>query len=37
MVLWKNPHPDKPIASLEIKGANEGAPGLIGVSRGVAK
>ncbi len=37
MVLWKNPHPDKQITTLEIKGANEGAPGLIGISRGVAK
>ena len=37
MVLWKNPHPDKQITTLEIKGANEGAPGLIGVTRGVAK
>jgi hypothetical protein len=36
-LLWKNPHPDKTIASLEIKGANQGAPGLIAVSRGVAK
>jgi hypothetical protein len=37
MVLWKNPHPDKQITTLEIKGANEGAPGLIGITRGVAK
>jgi hypothetical protein len=37
MTLWKNPHPDKQIAALEIKGANEGIPGLIAVSRGVAK
>jgi hypothetical protein len=37
MVLWKNPHPEKPIASLEVIGANEGVPGLIGVSLGVAK
>ena len=37
MLLWKNPHPEKPIASLEVIGANEGAPGLIAVSRGVAK
>jgi hypothetical protein len=37
MVLWKNPHPEKPIASLEVIGANEGIPGLIGVSMGVAK
>ena len=35
--LWKNPHPDKQIASLEVKGANEGIPGLIAVSRGAAK
>jgi hypothetical protein len=37
MVLWKNPHPEKPIASLEVIGANEGIPGLIAVSLGVAK
>jgi beta-galactosidase len=37
MTLWKNPHPDKPIASLEIKGANEGIAGLIAVSRGLLK
>ena len=34
MVLWKNPHPDKPIAALEVKGRNEGIPGLLGVSLG---
>ena len=37
MTLWKNPHPDKDIASLEVKGENEGVPGLISVSRGHAK
>lgn len=37
MVLWKNPHPDKEIASLEVIGANEGIPALIAVSRGIAK
>ena len=37
MVLWKNPHPDKEIAQLEVKGKNEGIPGLIGVSLGRAK
>jgi hypothetical protein len=37
MVLWKNPHPEKPIVSLEVIGANEGIPGLLGVSLGVAK
>jgi hypothetical protein len=37
MTLWKNPYPDKQIATLEIKGANEGIPGLIAVSRGVAR
>jgi hypothetical protein len=37
MTLWKNPHPDKEIAALEVKGANEGIPGLIAVSRGEAK
>lgn len=37
MMLWKNPHPDKEIAALEVKGANEGIPGLIGVSQGIAK
>ena len=37
MVLWKNPHPDKPIASLEVKGFNQDIPGLMAVSRGVAK
>jgi hypothetical protein len=37
MTLWKNPHPDKQIVSLEVKGANEGIPGLIAVSRGIMK
>ena len=37
MTLWRNPHPEKQIASLEVKGANAGIPGLIAVSRGVAK
>ncbi len=37
MVLWKNPRPDKEIASLEVKGQNEGIPGLLGVSLGRAK
>jgi hypothetical protein len=37
MTLWKNPHPDKEIVALEIKGENEGIPGLIAVSRGLAK
>ena len=37
MLLWKNPHPDKEIASLEVKGENQGIPGLIAVSRGAAK
>jgi hypothetical protein len=37
MVLWKNPHPDKPIAALEVKGQNQDIPGLIAVSRGVGK
>ena len=37
MLLWKNPHPDKQIVALEVKGKNEGIPGLIGVSVGVAK
>jgi len=37
MLLWKNPHPDKDLSSLEIKGANEGVPGLLGVSRGQKK
>jgi hypothetical protein len=37
MVLWRNPHPEKEVVALEVKGANEGIPGLIGVSRGVAK
>jgi hypothetical protein len=37
MTLWKNPRPDKRIASLEVKGENQGIPGLIAVSRGVAK
>ena len=37
MVVWKNPHPDKQISSLEVKGANQGIPGLIAVSRGLAK
>jgi hypothetical protein len=37
MTLWKNPHPGKPIAALEVKGANAGIPGLIAVSAGQAK
>ena len=37
MTVWKNPHPDKQIAALEIKGENEGIPGLIAVSTGRAK
>jgi parallel beta-helix repeat protein len=37
MLLWKNPHPDKEIVALEVKGANEGIPGLIAVSRGTMK
>jgi hypothetical protein len=30
-------HPDKEIAALEVKGANEGIPGLIALSAGRAK
>jgi hypothetical protein len=37
MLLWKNPRPGVEISALEVKGANEGIPGLIAVSRGVAK
>jgi hypothetical protein len=37
MTLWKNPHPDKQIVSLEVKGENQDIPGLIAVSRGLAK
>ena len=37
MLLWNNPYPQKEISTLEVKGCNEGAPGLIGLSRGVAK
>ena len=37
MVLWKSPHPEKEIATLEVKGENQGIPGLIAVSFGVAK
>ncbi len=37
MTLWKNPHPDKQIVELEVKGENEGIPGLIGVSCGQKK
>ena len=37
MLLWKNPSPEKEITSLEVKGANEGIPGLIGVSYGREK
>ena len=37
MLLWKNPHPDKEIVALEVKGAGRGIAGLIAVSRGVAK
>jgi parallel beta-helix repeat protein len=37
MTIWQNPHPDREIVELEVKGENEGIPGLIGVSLGVAK
>jgi hypothetical protein len=37
MTLWKNPYPEKQIASLEVKGANAGIPGLIAVSAGRVK
>ena len=37
MLLWKNPNPNKQIISLEVKGANEGIPGLIAVAQGIAK
>ena len=37
MLLWKNPHPDKDIAALEVKTCNAGIPGLLGVSLGKAK
>jgi len=37
MTLWKNPHPDKEIVALEVTSANEGIPGLIAVSRGIAR
>ena len=37
MTLWKNPRPDKQIIALEVKGENQGIPGLIAVSFGVAK
>ena len=37
MLLWKNPHPDKRIVAFEVKGANQGIPGLLGVSAGRAK
>ena len=33
MTLWKNPRPGVEIAALEVKGANEGIPGLIAVAR----
>ena len=37
MTVWKNPCPDKEIVALAVKGENEGAPGLIGVSCGRKK
>ncbi len=37
MLLWKNPHPDKQIVALEVKGEKEGVPGLLGLSCGQAK
>jgi len=37
MLLWKHPHPEKELAALEVKGGDEGIPGLIAVSRGIAK
>ena len=37
MTVWKNPYPDKQIVALEVKGRNEGIPGLIGVSCGQKK
>ena len=37
MTVWKNPHPEKEMTAFEVKGANEGIPGLIAVSAGVAK
>ena len=37
LTLWQNPHPEKPIAGLEVRGANEGIPGLIAVSFGQRK
>ena len=32
MLLWKNPHPDKQIVALEVKGEGQGIPGLLAVS-----
>ena len=37
MTLWQNPHPDREMVELEVKGENEGIPGLIGVSCGQKK
>ena len=37
MTVWKNPHPDRQIVALEVKGENKGALGLLGVSCGRKK
>ena len=37
MTIWQNPHPDREMVELEVKGENEGIPGLLGVSLGIAK
>ncbi|NQT92158.1 MAG: hypothetical protein HQ559_05300, partial [Lentisphaerae bacterium] len=37
MLLWNNPYPDREVASLEVKGENQGIPGLIALSRGNTK
>ena len=37
MLLWKNPHPDREIAALEVKGCNAGIPESLGLSIGAAQ
>ena len=37
MLLWLNPHPEKEISTLEIKGENQGIVGLLSISIGTKK
>jgi hypothetical protein len=37
VTLWLNPHPEKELAALEVISANQGIPGLIAVSSGLAR